>query len=371
MQSKSQRQWRIAHTEAGIGWGGQEHRVLAELIGFQKRGCPVWLVASTNSIIYQRAQEAGVPVVPIDYSRRWLLWNIIKFTRWLRENRIEVLNPHSSRDGWIFGIAGRLARVPLIIRTRHIDVNYPNRFLSRLAYCKFADHILTTSGKIAAHFQKIFHLPESRISTMSTGIDLERFSPDGPKADLGLPPGGPVVGMVSVLRSWKGHSVFLAAARQLKDAGVPARFVIVGEGGIRPAIEAEIAKLGLANEVTLTGHREDVPEILRALDVLVIPSTEHEGIPQIGLQALATKTPVVGSDVGGIPEIIQPGVTGRIFPSRDAAALAQALRETLEDRETTLRMAGEGRTLVETSRSLDAMLDQLEEIYGRYLRNRD
>lgn len=367
MESKSQRQWCIAHSEASIGWGGQEHRVLAELVGFQKRGCSVWLLAFEHSIIYRRAKEAGVPVVAVNFCRGRILWNILKCTFWLRKHKIDVLNPHSSRDGWVLGIAGRLARVPLVIRTRHIDVDYPNTFLSRQVYTRFADHVLTTSCKIADHFQKVFHLPEDRVTTISTGIDMERFSPAGPKANLGFPLGVPVVGMISVLRSWKGHSVFLEAARRLNAAGFSARFVIVGEGDMRPWLEAKIAELGLSDIVTLTGHREDVPEVLRALDVLVIASTAHEGIPQIGLQALGTKTPVVGSDVGGTPEIIRPGITGRIFPSSDAGALAQAIRDTLEQREETLRMVEEGRASVEAARSLDTMLDQLETIYRRTL----
>jgi glycosyltransferase involved in cell wall biosynthesis len=173
--------------------------------------------------------------------------------------------------------------------------------------------------------------------------------------------------MVSVLRSWKGHATFLQAARQLVDARFPARYVIVGEGPIRYQIEAQIAELQLQQQVTLTGHREDVPEVLRALDVLVIASTRHEGVPQIGLQALACQTPVVGSDVGGIPEIIRPGETGRLFPAGNAAALAQALRDTLAQVEETRAMTQRGRAMVVERHSLDHMLDQLEQLYQRHL----
>jgi glycosyltransferase involved in cell wall biosynthesis len=123
----------------------------------------------------------------------------------------------------------------------------------------------------------------------------------------------------------------------------------------------------LADRVTLIGHRENVPEILCALNVLVIASTKHEGVPQIGLQALATKTPVVGSDAGGIPEIIRHGETGRIFPAGDARALASTLRESLDDMDATRSMAARGRALVEARHSLDAMLDTIAAIYQRHL----
>jgi glycosyltransferase involved in cell wall biosynthesis len=364
----AQRPWRIAHSECSLGWGGQEHRVLAELAGFARRGAQVWLLAPPESCIYQRAQEAGITVIPLRLSRLAFPWHAIRWARWLRQNQIQVLNPHSSRDGWLLGIAGRLARVPFIVRTRHIDVDYPHAWLSRHAFTTLADHVLTTSEKIAAHFRELFHLPADRVTTIPTGIDVQRFSPQGPKARLIPEPGhAPRVGMVSVLRSWKGHATFLQAARQLVDARFPARYVIVGEGPIRYQIEAQIAELQLQQQVTLTGHREDVPEVLRALDVLVIASTRHEGVPQIGLQALACQTPVVGSDVGGIPEIIRPGETGRLFPAGNAAALAQALRDTLAQVEETRAMTQRGRAMVVERHSLDHMLDQLEQLYQRHL----
>ena len=309
-------------------------------------------------------------------------FEIVRLARWLRRNQVQILNTHSSRDGWLLGIAGRLARVPFIIRTRHIDVTYPNRWLSRHAFTTFADHVLVTSDKIKAHFQEMFGLPDDRISTVPTGIDLEHFSPTGAKAKLADGPSTllPMVGMISVLRSWKGHTTFLEAARILLDeklvgqasclsgqAGSPPHFIIAGEGPMRPHLEKQIARLNLGGFVTLTGHREDVPEILRALEALVIASTRHEGIPQIGLQALATKIPVVGSDAGGIPEIIRHGETGRIFPAGDAKALAATIRETLRETAATQKMAGAGRKLVEENYSLEKMFGELETIYRHHL----
>ena len=126
-------------------------------------------------------------------------------------------------------------------------------------------------------------------------------------------------------------------------------------------------EMGVRDFVTFTGHREDVPEVLRELSLLVMPSTRHEGVPQAGLQALACKTPVVGSDVGGIPEIIRPGETGRIFVAGDAKALACAILQALTEIEETRAMTECGRALVEQHYSLERMLDKIELIYSRYL----
>lgn len=362
--------WRIVHSECSTGWGGQEHRVLAELAGFQRRGSAVWLLAPPVAVVGRRVAAENIPVVPLNPARLLYPLTALRLARWLRQVRAEVVNTHSSRDGWLVGVAARLARVPFLVRTRHIDVDYPSPRLSRHAFTTFADHVLTTSDKITEKFQTLFNLPAEQITTVPTGIDLQRFHPDVVAAALPIPAdaaGWPLVGMVSVLRSWKGHATFFEAARLLQKAGVPVHFVVVG-GGPRVEYYQNLARdHGVGDRVTFTGHREDIPEILRALSVLVIPSTQHEGVPQIGLQALATRTPVVGSDVGGIPEIIRPGETGRIFPAGNAAALAVAIRETLEAREVTAVLTRRGRAAVEARHSLDAMLDQLDALYRRHI----
>lgn len=343
---------------------------MAELSGFQRRGASVWLAAHPESQVLKKAVAAGMGWRECLFDRRMLPFDAVRLAFWLRKNRIEVVNTHSSRDGWLFGLAARLARTPMLIRSRHIDVSYPNAWVSRHAFTTFADHVLTTSQKITDHFQGIFHLGNDHITTLPTGIDLSRYHLDGAKAvlpmnqDQGAPP---VVGMVSVLRSWKGHSVFFDAVRMLHQAGHALQFIVVGGGAPIDKYTALARQHGAEQLVQFTGHREDIPEVLRAIDVLCIPSVRHEGVPQIGLQALASGTSVVGSDCGGIPEIIQEGRTGRIFPAGDAVKLASRILETFQDTEATNRMIHEGRKLVESRYNLDLMLDQLETIYANHL----
>ncbi len=369
MPEASKRPWRIVHSESEIGWGGQERRILAELAGFQRRGCEVCLLAAPHSGVYERAAGAGIPLHALNVAKWRLPITVLETARWLRRERPDVLNTHSSRDGWSVGLAGRLAGVPFIVRTRHFDAAIRNRWLSRRAYTTLADHVLTTSDKITDHFQELFQLSPERVSTVSTGIDVEVFTPAGTRTSLWPgkdPPQWPVIGMVSVLRRGKGHQTFLEAARSLHDAGFNGHFVIVGEGASRPMIEQQVSELGVGDYVKLLGHREDVHAVLRSLDVMIIPSL-HEGIPQVGLQALACQTPVVGSNVGGIPEIIRPGETGRLFPAGDAAALARAICETLENPADTRAMAERGRAMVAGHHSLEAMLNKLDAVYRRYL----
>jgi len=362
------RVWRIVHSEASLGWGGQEHRVLAELTGFQRRGHVVALIAPSEAQIVTRALAAGIRHEPLRVGRLRFPFEAVRLARWLRRERVDILNPHSSADGWLVGVAGRLARVPLVIRTRHFDVPVANPWLSGHVYATLADHLITTSPKVAADFRTLFRLRENRVTTIPTGVDPVKFSPSGPKAAFQFPAAatGPLVGIIGVIRHAKGHLVLFEAIQQLARLGLPVRCVVVGDSPNRASLEQHVGNLGLTQQVCFTGHREDVPNILRALDVLAIPSL-HEAIPQVGLQALATQTPVIASNIGGIPAIIRPGETGRLCVPGDAASLAATLRVTLFETANTQSMCERGRQLIEREHTLEVMLDRLEEIYRHYL----
>jgi glycosyltransferase involved in cell wall biosynthesis len=359
----------VVHSESSPEWGGQEHRIMAEMKGIRQRGSTTALLTLSWSQIIRHARDQGFETYTFSSSRWQYPWAIARCARWFKTFRPHVLNTHSSRDAWIAGVAARFARVPFVVRTRHFDVAVPNPRVSRMVYESLADHVITTSPKVSAHFCDIFGWPLERVTTLPTGVDTELYSPTGPAAELDTNDAGerrPRIGMVGVLRGAKGHDIFLRAAAQLRDKGFAARYFIVGEGPMRSMIEQTIRDFRMSDCVTLMGHRTDVPEIMRALDLLVIPS-RHEGVPQVGLQALASKLPVIGSDVGGIGAIIRPGQTGRLFPVDDVAAVSDTIRAALADRVTTEAMSKQGRLFVQQNHSLEAMLDCLEALYARHL----
>jgi len=169
--------WRIVHSECSIGWGGQEHRVLAELVGFQRRGSRGWLLAPTTAQLTPRARAAGIVVAPLSVVKWQYPFTVLRLARWLNSIQAQVVNTHSSRDGWVVGLAARLARVPLLIRSRHIDVDYPHRWISRHAFTTLADQVLSTSDKITNHLCTRFALSTEHVTTVPTGIDLRYFHP--------------------------------------------------------------------------------------------------------------------------------------------------------------------------------------------------
>lgn len=366
------RQFQIVHTESSLGWGGQELRVFVELRWMADQGHSVWLIAPEQSRIYQECVKVGIPAIAFGFRRIDWAAGLCRLVSFFRRNRIQIVNTHSSRDGWLAGVAARLAGVPFIIRSRHIEVEYHNRFLTSVAFEAIPHYVLTTSQKIVDRLVSEQGINPKRIECLPTGVDMTRFFPR-PGAllqkELGLPQSTPLIGMISVLRSWKGHADFINAAKLVLEQSLTsqAHFIIAGDGPGRDDIAKKIEKAEMTDRIHLLGFRADVPEVLASLAALVLPSTAHEGVPQIILQAQAMGRPVIGTRVGGIPEVIRNGETGWLVPAKNPAALSVAMARVLQNPTAAEAVGQRALEHVRAHHSLDAMGEHLERLYATYL----
>jgi glycosyltransferase involved in cell wall biosynthesis len=347
-----------------MGWGGQEVRVFAELEWMRTHGQWVALAAHPDSQIAKRARDTGMTFYALRTHKALLPFEVVRLAAWLIAHRVQIVNTHSSNDGWLAGLAARLSGARLI-RSRHIEVDYPNRFWSGFAFRTLPHHVITTSQRIADRLVDELGVPRARVDCMATGVDLAKFDPAAKgtlREELNVPAGVPLIGMISVLRSWKGHLTLLDAIDTLRKTR-PIHLAIAGEGPMRQDLPGKIEKLGLTDCVTLLGHRTDVPNLLASLDVLVLPSYAHEGIPQIILQAQAMARPIVATKIGGIPEVVEDGKTGLLVEPKDAPALADAIGRLLEKQEFANSLGRNGRQQIEKKYSLDAMGERLLALY--------
>lgn len=356
---------RILHTEASCGWGGQEIRILEESRGLISRGHEVMLACPEEARIYTEAPRFGVPVKALPIGKKRLP-GVLALRRWLNSYRPDVINTHSSTDAWLAALACKLiANPPAIIRTRHISAPVANNVTTRWLYTQSTRHIVTTGESLRLQLINENRFPAEKITSVPTGIDPDRYAP-GDKAlaraalsALGIPPTGPLLLIVSTLRSWKGHLYLLEALAGM--SGV--HLVIVGDGPYRPTIEQKRAELGLATQVTFVGQQQDVTPWLKAADLFVLPSYANEGVPQAVLQAMMSGLPVVSTTIGAIPEAVCDGVTGCLVGPRDADGLRAALQELLADPVRAAAMGRAGRDWAVARFSREAMLDRMEAIF--------
>lgn len=359
----------VLHTEASDGWGGQEIRIFREMVGMRHRGHRVMLASKPDAQIYRRVAAAGFQVIPVAFDRRHFASSVVALRRHIRENRVDVVNTHSSSDSWIASLAGNLEGVALL-RTRHISSTVKGNLLNRLLYGRLCREVITTGEFIRNQLIRDLKLDPGKVHSVPTGIALEDYSHVNGgafRAAQGIPDDAPVLGIAAVLRSWKGHLVLLDAMSSICSSLPEARLLMVGEGPMRKVIEARIRELNLQDRIVMTGYREDIGPVIASFDVAVMASYASEGIPQFALQAMALSKPVVGTRVGGIPEVVLDGETGILVNPRDPSSLADAVISLLRDAELRCRMGENGRRRVESHHSFARMLDDMEGCYRRLL----
>lgn len=362
---------KIVHTEASCGWGGQEIRILEESKGLIERGHEVRILCPSASHIHSEAERWGVPVdaLPIGHKN---LTGLRAMREWLKSHHVDVLNTHSSTDSWLAAVAcATLRNAPPIVRTRHISAPIPDNCPTRWLYVKATRHIVTTGEALRQELIRRNGYPESRITSIPTGIDAARFSPGdkhSARAHLGLDPELHYIGIVATLRSWKGHLYLLDAFASL---ALPHwRLLIVGDGPMRDNIKRKIADLGIADRVVLAGQQRQPELWLRAMDIFCLPSYANEGVPQALLQAMLTGLPIVTTAVGSIGEAIDNGTTGLIVASRSSTALVDAISRAIADENLARHLGTQALATARDRFTRNRMLDAMEACFHSVVMDR-
>lgn len=353
---------KIIHTEASTGWGGQEIRIFQECLGMARRGHRVIIAAPPGSAIYKRAKAAGIEVAAREFNKK-SLGSYLGARAFIARERPDVLNTHSSSDSWVATIGAKLSGTGCrVIRTRHLSTPIKRSFSSRLIYELLPDAVMTTGEAIREQMIGTNGFSPARIRSIPTGVDLSRFDPAAVRPAF-TGKGEFRIGVVGVLRNWKGHSYLLDAAPLILERIKEAFFYVAGDGPQEKNLKRLAASLKIEDRVEFLGHREDIPEVLASLDVVVHPSYESEGIPQSVLQALAMKRAVVASDAGAIREVVLDNETGLLIRPKDARLIADSVERLHKDPALRARLGERGREFVRRAHSFDAMLDRIEALY--------
>jgi glycosyltransferase involved in cell wall biosynthesis len=357
----------ILHTEASQGWGGQERRILVEALAMRQRGHRLAFACDHRGELYHRARQYDFPVTPLTFGGMHNPGVWVRLRRLLIAEAPDILNTHSSLDSWVGSLAWRsLRNRPVLVRTRHlstrVNIHWPTRWLYQTPAA-----IITTGQVTKELLVERLKVPARRIFSIPTGVELMEFVPQEKNrellAQIKIPPEAFIFGSVAVLRSWKGHLYLLEAFQKLIADGVRAFLLLVGEGPYRVVIEEKIAQLGLQHWVRLAGFRDQVAPWFALMDVVVLASYANEGVPQSLLQALAMARPVVGTRVGGIPEVVIDAETGVLVPPRDPQALARAMGLLRDNADLRRALGRRGREVVVERFSIEQMAAEIEAVY--------
>jgi glycosyltransferase involved in cell wall biosynthesis/protein-tyrosine-phosphatase len=282
-----------------------------------------------------------------------------RLTRFFQEHQIDLVHTHGYKDSVLGAVAAKLARVPHVVRTVHA-LREPTagweglklrvyEAVDRAALMCCADLVIGVSKQMTETLRKSGYRPTS-VTQIHNGINLGAIAAHRPsdevRRQLDIDPTAFVIGTAGRLASAAGYTSLLRAVRGLRDDHPGAICLVVGDGPSEKELRRQAASLGIADACRFTGAREDVHDVVGAMDVFVLPSMNN-GMPTAALEAMALGKPVVASAVGGVTEVVEDGLNGLLVPAGDDRQLAAACVRLARDREYAQTLGDRARRLVE------------------------
>lgn len=359
----------ILHVESSLNWGGQEQRTLQEARWLNENGHRAWIACNPASELRRRGGDLCIPVTmrgSFDPAASTRLATLC------RQRAIDVVHAHSPKDAWICS-ALHFAGQP-VVRSRQITNPVKTKWSRSVIYRRGCARVIASAACIRQDLIARNGVDPDRIDVVGEGVDLARFHPEVNGAALrtafGVGPDNVLFGLVAMIRPEKGHLFFVDAARQVLQNRPEARFAIVGEGTGRREYETTVRERlqelygdERSGPIFMTGYRTDAPNVMAALDVLVVPS-EAEAQSLVVPQAFATRRAVIASKVGGLPELVRDGETGLLVAPGDAVALAGAAKRLCADPALRARLATAGYRFALQNLSLQQKMEESLAIYA-------
>lgn len=374
---------KIIHVQLLPLMSGVQKVSLDELAHLDRESYEPIVVCKAEGEFTERLRDMGVRIHLVPELERDLrpARDIKAFARMYSFFKLEkpaIVHTHSSKTGVLGRLAAWCAGVPLIVHTVH-GFAFPAesrkaikaifKFLERRAG-KVTDTMIVLNDTDAAIARDDLGVPDSRQALLPNGVDTDTYAPAAAAVRDALRRSlfdiadrdHVIIGMVGRLWLQKNPQCFVRAAIQVAAQRANAGFFMVGDGEYRAELEAAIKISGYGERIRILGWRSDVPDVLKGLDVMVLPS-RWEGMPLAILEAMSTAVPVVASNIPGNNHLVQDGETGRLFPPGDVDALAAALIELVDDPAKRARFSAQARAKVVADHTLSARMDRITEIY--------
>src|SRR5213593_4643806 len=358
------------HVDTARTWRGGQNQVLLTVNGLRSIGERAALVAHPDGELRRRAAE-GLELVPIaprtemDLTAAWRLSRVVKR---LAPDVIHAHDPHGVAMASLalsLGSAAAQGRAPALVASRRVDFHLKGNSFSRWKY-RQVDAFIAASEAIR-RMLVADGVPAERTVTVHEGIDVDHVvaaPPVNVHEAFWLPHQAPVVGNVAALVPHKGQRYLIDAAALVMRHIPDARFVILGEGELREQLERQVREYHLEKHVLLPGFRTDVLGCMKGFDLFAMSSVT-EGLGTSLLDAMACSRAIVATRAGGIPEIVEDGVNGRLVATRDHTAMAAAIVRALKDADLRRRLGEAGFDRVNARFTVDRMVAETAAVYAR------
>lgn len=350
--------------------------------GSRDQGADVSLACAPGGRLQELVQESGMRFYPIrsfvsPVSPLRDLDALGQLFRLLQRERFDIVHTHNSKGGFLGRLAARLAGSPVVHTVHGFAFHGQESRLRRRLFvglerlaAGWSDQLIAISQPMIEWAQHEGIADASRFAKIYSGIELQRFraaaSDPNLKRRLGLQSDSTVIGMVSKLWEGKGHQVLLEAASIMQRRGLEFQILLVGEGQLEAELKAMVRRMGLDQRVVFTGFRPDIAQVTAQLDIACLPSF-YEGMGRVALEAMAAGKPMVASAVGGLPELVEDGATGYLFPPGDAGTLSERLERLITDPKLRRSMGEEGARRADERFSASRMVEQIHQVYWRLL----
>ncbi len=339
----------------------------------RKKGYPCRFYVQPDSPLYKKAKEEGLPVFPLRIKSEVGFLSALRLARHMKKAKCVLVHSHDAHAAAVSAMAASRAKVPIRVISRRVDFPLKDNYFSKMKYQKEIDRIIAISEGV----KKVLlssGIDKNKISVIPSGIDYTPFENITPRdylhRELGFGDDDFLVGIVAHLADHKGHKYLIEAAGILKQKAPHIKLIIVGKGPLRMELDEQVKKTDVDDIVFFLGFREDVPQILASLDLFVL-SSYLEGLGTSIMDAMASRLPVVATEVGGIPELVIHEKTGLLVPPRDPRALAEAILKLYRDRKLATLYGEEGYKVVHEKYSSRAMAKKIIREYEHIARRKD
>lgn len=372
---------RVCHVAVGDLWAGAEVQLAALVHDLVKRpGLEISAVLLNQGRLFGELQKAGIEVTVFPEAD-WTATTIFRYLfRYLRSYSIDLIHTHKYKDNILGTMAAKLVGIPYVVRTVHgLSEPFVGREAWHMRAYEWCDDLATRMAvdkviAVSSQIHQVLSLKfrAHKVVQIHNGIRVKQTQATRKRSEirekLGVDPKSQVIGTVGRLTPVKGHEHLIYAAQQLLKIRRDVQVMIVGNGPLMNSLRGLVEHLEITEKVVFLGHRDDVYDLICAMDIFVLPSL-HEGIPMVILEAMALARPVVASRVGGIPEVINDHVEGLLVTAGNPSELAYACHKLIDDQDLRIRLGAAGQQRVEAEFSSDAMGAKVAALYRELVGN--